>query len=118
MMIRIYGLAVSKNRELRVKVRKIAKMEGFEKDLNIIFTDADHMRKLNFQYLSRDYVTDVLSFDLDDICEIYILNEARGKFNTVWELVLHGLLHLMGYDHKTSKQKLEMEKKAKFYLVC
>ncbi len=85
------------------------------------------IRDLNKKFLGRDTLTDVISFQaempgiplLGDI--IIDINVADGqKVNRTIEkelqvLFLHGLLHLLGYDHLGVKQSKEMKKKEKEY---
>ena len=102
--------------------RTILKYEGVrpigslreEASLNIIFVSSRKIRSLNRQYLRRDYVTDVLAFDLRDrqrpgrvngdiaICvDMAIQNAKTHKTSLDRELVLyvaHGILHLLGFD--------------------
>lgn len=85
----------------------------------------EKMKALNFRYLGRDYPTDCLAFDMSQghtLCaDIAISTDTASsnakRFNTTveYELYLylvHGLLHLYGYDDKTTRQKRIMEKKA------
>lgn len=85
------------------------------------------IRDLNRKYLGRNKLTDVISFQADmpgipllgDI--IIDINVANGqKENRTLEeelqvLFLHGLLHLLGYDHLGVEQRKEMKKKEKKY---
>jgi probable rRNA maturation factor len=85
------------------------------------------IRELNKKYLGRDALTDVISFQADmpgilllgDI--IIDINVADGqKENRTLEeelqvLFLHGLLHLLGYDHLGVEQSKEMKNKEKKY---
>ncbi len=71
-----------------------------------------HMQTINQLYLGHDYVTDVLTFDLTDTAEIVICpsmatKNAKTYGNSVNReillYVIHGLLHLSGYDDHTPK---------------
>ena len=95
-------------------------------ELSIVITDDDQMRSLNSQFRDIDSPTDVLSFPADfydpeneatylgDIIISYPLavNQAEiGGHAVIQEvqlLVVHGLLHLLGYDHFDQTQKTEM----------
>ena len=71
------------------------------------------MRALNRQFRGKDYVTDVLSFPSDErgflgdivIAEGVAKRQAKEHGHSlkieIQTLVLHGLLHLLGYDHET-----------------
>jgi len=78
------------------------------------------MRAINKKYLNHDYVTDVLTFDLgDNIGEIIIcprLAAAQAQAhqtsteNEIILYVIHGILHLAGYDDHSSKDKIQMRR--------
>ncbi len=77
---------------------------------NVIFVNKKEIKRLNLEYRDLDSVTDVLSFELGDdnlLGEIYICPEyvctTRGEANFQEEIVrlmIHGLLHIQGYDHQ------------------
>jgi rRNA maturation RNase YbeY len=77
--------------------------------VNVIFVSKEEIKRLNLEYRDLDYVTDVLSFELGDTDisgEIYICPEyvytTRGEAGfqeEILRLIVHGLLHLQGYDH-------------------
>ena len=111
--------------------RGVLKDEGLTSSLvSIIFVDNSYSRKLNRRYLAHPYATDVLAFPLRDgevlEGEIYV-NLDRAKIqarehkvqfrNEVTRLVIHGLLHLLGYRDSTRKQKEKMSSKEDEYLV-
>ena len=96
--------------------------------LNVVIVDNDRIKEINREYRNKDAVTDVISFafeevkdvDYDDVRflgEIYISYErckeqasdfghsVRREF---CYLAVHGLLHLLGYDHMTESDKKEM----------
>ncbi len=78
------------------------------------------MRAVNRQYLKHDYVTDVLTFDLGELgAEIIVCPEmARSNArehgtSTNHEIILyvvHGLLHLAGYNDHSPKDKFRMRR--------
>ncbi|OIO06543.1 rRNA maturation RNase YbeY [Candidatus Falkowbacteria bacterium CG1_02_37_44] len=90
-------------------------------EVSIVFVGAGLMKKLNSRYRRINKATDVLSFSGDNnfIGEI-LINYARIKIQAKkykhtlnQELVfilIHGLLHLLGYDDKTTKGRQKMEK--------
>lgn len=78
------------------------------------------MRKLNHFFRKKDKATNVLSFpaagfsrpDLNDdfLGEIYLAPAyIASKNQDIAKLVIHGFLHLFGYDHKTKNDRIEME---------
>lgn len=91
------------------------------KEISIAFVSDAEIKKLNFKYRGLNKATDVLSFagDGDYLGEIIIdynqikRQAADFKNSARKELVFiltHGLLHLIGYDDKTEKKRLEMIK--------
>jgi probable rRNA maturation factor len=85
------------------------------------------IRKLNRRYRKKDKATDVLSFrfgDDDLLGEVYIsLQRAKiqaRRYGVSYEdelkrLLIHGLLHLMGYDHIKPADRTEMEAREDVY---
>jgi probable rRNA maturation factor len=72
-------------------------------------------RRLNRIFRNKDYATNVLSFDTGDIvlCHPVIAREARAQRKSIAahyaHLVVHGVLHLRGYDHKNKREAARME---------
>ena len=109
------------SKDLTKNVAKTAKhRKALKKQVGIVFIDKKAMRKLNKQYRQKDKVTDVLSFAgggevMDDdaflgdivLCVEQIKKQAEEHDLHASEelsyLVLHGLLHLLGYDHEESE---------------
>jgi probable rRNA maturation factor len=83
----------------------------------ISFVDADQIRGLNREHRAKDAPTDVLSFPVDgagtvndgprELGDVVICREHTSD---VTEAVVHGVLHLCGYDHETdSGEMLELQ---------
>ncbi|MBM4018809.1 MAG: rRNA maturation RNase YbeY [Planctomycetes bacterium] len=111
-------------------VRRVIKDEGRSaRSLSIVLTDNRHIRDLNREYLGRDGVTDVISFPLEDpdwptghtnggingeiiaSAEMAVQQAHAANSDPRAELLLylvHGLLHLMGYDDKRPDQARRM----------
>jgi probable rRNA maturation factor len=98
--------------------------------VSIVFVDSRYSRRINRRYLNHDHVTDVISFPLENGAvlegEVYVnLDRARAQArvygvsfsNEVARLVIHGTLHLVGYDDSTEK-KAERMKAEEDYQVC
>jgi probable rRNA maturation factor len=100
-------------------------------ELRIVFVDDPFIQQLNKQYLKHDYATDVLSFPLERENsllegEIYVsidraISQAEMYQITVqeetWRLIIHGVLHLFGYDDQTDEQRRMMRQKEDYYLT-
>lgn len=94
----------------------IAKPRRRIDNISVALVDNITIKKLNSKYRKHDRVTDVLSFD--DPYEIVICwkqlvkNAKNNKTSQKKELALllvHGLLHMLRYDHKTKKQEYIMQ---------
>lgn len=94
--------------------------------LTLRLTDAGEMADLNQQYRGKAYATNVLSFPLEFpmdtgipyigdivICPEVVEREAAEQHKPLEahyaHLTVHGVLHLLGYDHETDDEALEME---------
>lgn len=104
-----------------------------DKELSVLVVNDARMRKLNHQYRGIDRTTDVLSFPQDDgeddefdsplLGDVVVSaetarNQAREhKLSFEEELILlliHGILHLLGYDHERSaKEERQMRRKTR-----
>ena len=117
---------------LKSLCREVLVSEGFEKySLSIIFVDDEKLKKMKKKYFNQDLYTDVIAFNLSDDKskldgEIYIsfdaikINSELYKTNINNELqriVVHGTLHLMGYEDNTKDKKEEMTKTEDFFLL-
>jgi probable rRNA maturation factor len=92
-------------------------------DLNFIFTGDKDMMELNKEFLNSDYLTDVITFNYNEKSkirgEIYMnvdavrRNSIKYKVNLENEIIrvmIHGVLHLSGYDDRTEEEKERMRK--------
>ena len=94
-------------------------------ELSICFVSTSEITRLNQTFLQHAGPTDVITFDYSDpsrpqhlsgdivICMEQAISQAR-RFRTAWQselvrYIIHGLLHLMGYDHETDAEAEEME---------
>jgi probable rRNA maturation factor len=97
-------------------------------ELSLVFSDDATVKSLNAQWRGKDTATNVLSFPafplkpgdklpplLGDVILAFetvareAAEEAKPFEHHVSHLILHGLLHLLGYDHETDAQAEEME---------
>lgn len=144
-MIEVNNLTTSSiDEEFLKRIAKIV-LEGENKKeakLSIALIGQGRMRKLNKKYMGRNRVTDVLAFPativplekfkigelqkIEGLGEIVIcLREAKKnakRFGLSFEkelakVLIHGILHLLGYDHEISSEKVkQMQEKEKYYL--
>ena len=99
-------------------------------NITIRLVDAEEGQELNRDYRGKDYATNVLSFPYDTdpivcgdlvICAPVVEREAREQGKPLHahyaHLVVHGLLHLQGYDHETGEQDaIAMESRERIVL--
>ena len=115
-----------KNQNKLVKwIGDVVSSEGFQVgEINYIFCDDSYLNKINQEFLNHDTFTDVISFDYtlgkevggDIFISIERVIENAEKFNEVFEnelhrVMIHGILHFMGYKDKTKKEKTLMRTK-------
>lgn len=125
-------LAVDEPR-LRQAIASILSGEGIRcATISVAIVDDAAIRPLNARYLGHDYATDVLSFVLeheDDALEGEVIvsaetaQNAAGKFGWRAEdelllYVIHGTLHLVGYDDLTDEALPKMRERERHYLSC
>lgn len=91
-------------------------MQDNQYEISLLLTDDETIRQLNKEYRNKDKSTDVLSFPMEDdimLGDIAISVDtasrqaAEAEINIDREtafLFIHGLLHLLGYDHETSQE--------------
>lgn len=95
---------------------------GYEEnsELSIAFVDDARIQELNRQFRHKDKPTNVLSFPMERMMlgDIVLAREtitreaeAQGKEfeHHLTHLIIHGFLHLLGYEHETDKDAFEME---------
>ncbi|MGL1933538.1 MAG: rRNA maturation RNase YbeY [Fibrobacterales bacterium] len=107
---------------------RILTAESKKGAVNIVFTNDPPVRALNKEYRGLDKTTDVLSFEWNEpdiLGEIYISvdqvkKQAPEYDNTFYQemkrVLVHGVLHLCGYDHLTVKERKIMRNSEEHYL--
>ena len=124
MLLLVHALPDVRERALALFAGKAQRAVGLRGDVVIFVTCSEEMQKLNREYRGRDEPTDVLTFPslsprvLGDIAisvEIAAANAAELGHSTEAEvkvLILHGLLHLAGYDHETDDGEMQTRETA------
>lgn len=118
-------------RKIRDWIIKTVENEDYKVGvLNYIFTNDSILLQLNKEYLNHSTLTDIITFDMSENDgeidgDIYIsidrAKENAREFkvpltNEVNRLLIHGVLHLIGYKDKTEEDRQEMRAKEEFYL--
>jgi len=111
---------------------------AYEVELSIAIVDIDEMTELNTRYRGKEGPTDVLSFGCDDPCPVesdepvtlgdvviapeIALAQAQEYGHTVEEelnlLLVHGILHLLGYDHEEDDAAAAMQQRERDLLTA
>ncbi len=112
------------------------KGEGVEaEEVGIIFVDDDYIRELNRTYRKTDSVTDVLAFSMREGKGVEFSHGLLGDVYISWDraveqaedygvsleseisrLVIHGVLHLLGYEHQNDESQEIMGEKEDHFL--
>ena len=122
----IYKNKLANNRWLKMvagsEIRKIG-------DINVIFCSDNYILDVNMKYLQHDYFTDIITFDYcegkvlsgDLFISVDSVRENSIEFGTDFEeelhrVIVHGVLHLIGYADHTEEDKKVMRQKENYYL--
>lgn len=127
-MIRFFSEDVNFNLSDKLKIKKWIKnvIEKESKklgDINIIFCSDEYLLGVNKEYLNHDYYTDIITFNyntdtingdlfisLDRVAENAENNNVpRGT--ELKRVIIHGVLHLLGYNDKTKDEEQIIRKK-------
>ena len=107
------------------RLNSIAKYLNTQRDIELIITNNSEIQQLNKEFRDKDKPTDVLSFPLEDapfmplgtiVISLDKAKEVAHKLNhkvddEIALLFIHGLLHLLGYDHEVDKGEMREKEK-------
>lgn len=107
-----------------------------DKELSVLFTDDLEMAQLNKQYRGKDGSTNVLSFPMSEDSDSGIASDMMGDVvisidwtgkesketgetfeETLYRLLIHGVLHLLDIDHERSNEEAEYMEKEQIRLL-
>ena len=109
-------------RKIKKVIEKVIANENrISGDLNLILTTDNILKEINIEFLKHNYYTDVICFDYSEgkivRGEIYIsvdtVRSNAKKYKVSYDseilrVIIHGVLHLCGYNDKSEKEKAEM----------
>jgi len=106
-------------------IKSIVNKYGYKLgEINYIFCSDKYILEINRQYLNHDYFTDIITFNYNNdkliSSDIYISIDTVAKnaeyYNVKFEnelnrVMIHGILHLLGFDDKSEDEKIVMRNK-------
>jgi len=115
-----------KLKDLKIFAENVLKHYGKEKEnVTILLCGNRLIKKLNKEYLSKNSPTNVIAFPINEILEDgkylgdiaisipYALSSVKGSEekleNEIKKLIIHGILHLLGWDHEKDSGEMEKE---------
>ena len=111
-----------KKRDTSAWIRKVAASHGRKVgEIGYMFVDDEKILEVNNEYLGHDYYTDVITFDYDEddvingdiVISLDTVRTNAEQFGKTYDdelhrVIIHGILHLLGYDHVTPEQERQM----------
>ena len=111
-------------------LREVALEEGFTLgEIAIVFCSDAYLLGINRQFLGHDYYTDIITFDYSEgktlngdlMISVDSVRDNAAEFGTDFEqelrrVMVHGILHLAGYDDHSDGEKRTMRQKEDYYL--
>ncbi len=99
-------------------------------EISYVFCDDEYLHKINVEYLNHDTYTDIITFDnseseseieSDIFVSVERVKENAKEFGVSFEqelhrVLIHGLLHLLGFKDKTEAESIEMRKQEELWL--
>lgn len=122
---------VFKGRRLNNRwLSKVAADEGGKiGEIAVVFCSDEYLLTVNRQFLKHDYYTDIITFDYcegdllsgDLLISVDSVRDNASHFGTDFDeelhrVIVHGLLHLIGYDDHSKEDRKRMREKENFYL--
>jgi probable rRNA maturation factor len=112
---------------IKLSIQKEDKTTG---QINYIFTSDKYLLSINQKYLSHNYFTDIVTFNFctekiisgDIYISLQTVKNNSCLFNVTYEdelyrVMIHGVLHLIGYNDSNNAEKLIMREKEDYYLA-
>lgn len=111
-------------------LRLVAESEVFTLgNISVIFCSDNYILDINQKYLQHDYFTDIITFDYSEggrisgdlFISVDSVRENSVEYGTEFEdelhrVIVHGILHLIGYDDHTEDEVKTMRSKEDYYL--
>lgn len=121
---------LTNKRNIKSWLQSVAKEEGKKiTELNYVFCSDSYLLEMNQQYLNHNTLTDIITFDQSEDPkkvegDIYISYERvvenastlHSENTELFRVIVHGLLHLLGYKDKKQEEAIIMRAKEDYYL--
>ncbi|HET54949.1 MAG TPA: rRNA maturation RNase YbeY [Ignavibacteria bacterium] len=98
-------------------------------DITFYFTDTDEILGINQKFLNHNYLTDIITFDYctentisaDIVISVDTVKSNAKDYNVTFEnelhrVIIHGILHLLGFNDTTEQQRNDMREKENWAL--
>lgn len=116
--------------KIKYWIKNTIQNEGFSLEgINVIFTSDQHLLEINKEHLNHDYYTDIITFNYNENQQVSsdlfisvdrVKDNAKSQkttfTNEMHRVIIHGVLHLLGYNDKTDAQIAKMRSKEDYYL--
>lgn len=127
----IPNFQLKKKREIKSWIKRVIETENQKVgQVDIIFCSDEYLLEMNTKYLNHNYLTDIITFGLSEdpkkisgdlFISIERVEENSQTYNTTFDeelrrVIVHGVLHLIGYDDKQKSDKQVMTGKEDIYL--
>lgn len=126
----VTGIRIDRKREIKEWIKLVVDAEAKAiGQIDIIFCSDDYLKKVNVKYLKHKYLTDVITFNYTENTglsgDLYIsierVRENAEYYHTSFEnelkrVIVHGILHLIGYDDNSDLERQFMKEKEDHYL--
>ena len=118
-------------------IKLVLGAEKKQGEISVVLVNSQEIKKINKKYRGKNEITDVISFSNKDVKNNFVLHPKEKQLGEIFlcpeklkksakesetdfdsefaRSFIHGILHLLGYDHKNKKELLKMEKKEKKY---
>lgn len=134
MPVKFFNEDIQFNLKNKIKLKKwinsvIVSEKHETGSINYIFTSEKEILRINQEYLKHNYYTDIITFNYCEsneihgdifICLATVKNNSVlfnvTSINELHRVMIHGILHLIGYDDKTDDEKVVMRQKENYYL--
>ncbi len=124
------GLRFDRRRKTSAWIRRTAQAEGAQAgDISVVFCSDAYLLEINRRYLQHDYFTDIITFDYteggrisgDLMISVDTVRANAETFGTPFEeeldrVIIHGVLHLLGYGDKSGEEARKMRELENKYL--